>query len=323
VWDVATGYRAAIAKLVGEGNIKDYFLDRHVAYHRNALPQHVASDDYVLSRYASESVVTEALYFDADVVFIVSGLNFHALTLDLLRKIKLPTAVLFTESPYEDESQSTWAANYPDMVVFTNDQSSAEKFGWQYVPHSYNPDVHYPRNVDTTCDVVMVGTGWPERQAFLEHVNWDEIDLRLYGIWPTMKPDSPLRPFLMPRLVDNKRISELYCGAKICLNFHRDSGTHHAYSLGPRAFEIAASGAFQLSDHRDELVDVFGASVPVFRTVEELGDLIRHFLEHDDERRRLAEYSRERVRKCTFDDRAAKIVKELSVVVTQEINVNA
>lgn len=309
IWDVGTGYRKAFAQILGEESISDYFLDRRFAYHRRALPEERQADIALISKMATENVVSEALYFNADLVFIVSGLNFHSAGLWLLEKARIPTAVLLTESPYEDEYQREWLSSAVAPRVFTNDRFSAEAYGWTFVPHAYDPDVHKPVATAKESDVLLVGTGWPERQAFLERVDWTGIRLCLMGVWPTMTPTSPLWPFLTQEQVKNDELARLYSTSKICLNFHRASTT--ALSLGPRAYEIAACGAFQLCDARADLSTVFGSSVPMFTTPEDLGQQIRFYLSNDIVRHRLAKASRAAVEKHTFHARAVDILTSL------------
>lgn len=309
IWDVARGYRSAFARIVGADNVRDYHLNTRSDHHRRALPVPQNTDPVTVSRLASETVVCEAIYFDADVVFVVSGLNFHPIALDALRKIGVHAAAILTESPYDDEPQAEWASVYPGMTVFTNEVISANKYLWNYIPHSYDPMVHRPVTPSGSCDVLMCGTGWPERQRLLESMSWDGIDLRLLGIWPDVNQDSPLFPFVHQACIDNLKMPEIYAGAKICLNIHR--GHPEARSLNPRAYEVAACGAFQISDYRQEIDAVFGDSVPVFTSAADLEYLIRFYLTYDDERKFRSLVARERVFDCTFDERASGMIETI------------
>lgn len=326
VWDVARGYRNAFQQIFGEENVRDYFLDRHTEYHRSAVyhragPQ-MAADVNVVSQMSSETAVLEAIRFDADLVFIVAGLNFHPSALWLLDKANIPTAVMLTESPYDDVEQLLWTTAMAQdgesllrrsPLIFTNERISARKYGWTYVPHSYDPKFHRPveASANYVCDVLMIGVGWPERQRLLEQVNWDGVNLRLYGIWPTVREKSPIFKFVQNNVVviDNERIAEPYCSAKICLNIHRHHET--AESLGPRVFEVAGCGGFQLSDYRQELHEQFGSSVPVFHSAQELESQIHHYLQNEFDRKRLAKQAYESVVNCTFAERAKNVVVEL------------
>ena len=320
IWDVARGYRSALERQGHE--IQDYFLNKHFAYHRGALPKEVKDNQTVLSKMASEGVLNQALYHQSDLVVIISGLNLHPVSLWLLEQVKLPIAVVFTESPYDDENQNRWLTERPvnrgDMLAttkaFTNDKFSAERFGWTYLPCAYDKTVHFPVEPqdDEKCDVVLVGTGWKERQGFLEAVNWSGIELRLYGVWPDLKERSPLFKFLRPLMVNNESVKKLYASAKVCLNFHRRHP--EAVSINPRAYELAACGAFQLSDPRPGVFELFGDSVPTFDSPEKLEELVRYYIDpaHEQERLVKADQAKRCVVDETFDRRATDLINVMS-----------
>lgn len=310
-WDVSRGYRSALERQGHE--VRDYVMKARFDYHRKALPPEVCNDTQVLSRQACENIVVEALYCEAELVVIVSGLNIHPIALWLLGQVGIPACVILTESPYDDESQAQWAdlshvGGKVDLTVFTNDRYSSITNGWPLLAPAFDPAIHRPVPVveSDVCDVVLVGTGWGERQAFLEAVNWADIDLRLYGVWPNITVESPLHRFYSPMVVDNAKIAEVYCSSRICLNFHRRSAV--AMTTGPRVYELAACGAFQLSDARPDLVTMFGDSVPTFDSPEQLEKLIHHYLANPEERELLASRALTAVQGNTFDTRAADLI---------------
>lgn len=317
VWDVARGYRMALARRIGEENIRDYYLNRHASFVTKALPEDQVANIQVISKLASEVLICEALYFSADLVIIVSGLNFHPATLWMLNKLKIPTHVIFTESPYEDENQIDWASVYPGMRIFTNERTSAKKYGWTYLQHAYDPETHFPTPCTLEdyppCDVLFVGTGWPQRQQMLESVDWTGINLRLEGYWPGLRegePDSPLKTCYREGFVDNTQINEHYASAKICINFHRSHPT--AESANPRVYEIPACGVLQICDDRAEVREVFGISVPTFSTGEELERLIRYYLAHEDARLYLVDQAQKLVQYHTFDQRVGALLDRVT-----------
>jgi spore maturation protein CgeB len=318
VWDVARGYRSALTRLVGDTNISDYFLDKHFAYHQKAIPED-AQNEIVLSKMASENILNEALYMFADIVIVVAGLNLHPLALWGLRRAGIAACTILTESPYEDVNQADWASVYPEMVIATTERSSLKAFpNWHYVPHAFDPAYHQPaaRSPEYACDVLMVGTGWPERQRLLEKVDWAGIDLKLFGIWGGITPSSPLHKFYPGgTLIDNRLITQRYCSAKVCLNIHRPHAT--AESLGPRAYELAACGAFQICDRRPEVTEVFGDAVPTVDVSSRdahihLEHHIRWALEHPDERLMMALRAKDRVQSHTFDNRARRLLEAVA-----------
>lgn len=324
IWDVARGYRSALGRLLGDASIQDYYLDRRLSYHiraleaneaANACPKGASKDQYLVSKLASETIIHEALCAEADLVFIVSGLNLHPICLKLLERVGIPAAILLTENPYDDDPQREFVSNYPSMAVFTHERFSAEKEGWLYLPHAYDPAIHRPVEADPAhaCDVMITATGWRERQAFLESVDWSGINLRVVGpkdAWPAMTEASPIWKSYHDEAVDNAKIAPRYAAAKICLNFHRQHPD--AWSPNPRAYEIAGCGAFQLSDPRQGVTALFGESVPVFDSPESLGNMVRQYLNDEPLRTRLAAESHRRVQQETFDERAKVLIEILA-----------
>jgi glycosyltransferase involved in cell wall biosynthesis len=70
-----------------------------------------------------------------------------------------------------------------------------------------------------------------------------------------------------------------------------------------RAFEAAACGAllFQEADNREVRAYFTDRREYVAYTADDLGPLLRHYLEHEDERRAIAEAARRRVERCSFE----------------------
>jgi spore maturation protein CgeB len=82
-----------------------------------------------------------------------------------------------------------------------------------------------------------------------------------------------------------------------------------AYSLGPRAFEIAACGAFQLCDDtRPELREIFDDTVATYTDGRDLQSTTAYYLAHDAKRQEMAQEARRRVAPCSFLNRAREIV---------------
>jgi spore maturation protein CgeB len=78
--------------------------------------------------------------------------------------------------------------------------------------------------------------------------------------------------------------ADLYRSTSASFSIHRSMryvGTDEeitdgeAYSLGPRNWELAACRTFQVSDFRQELVDVFGDTVPLYETPQEMSALLK------------------------------------------------
>ena len=77
-----------------------------------------------------------------------------------------------------------------------------------------------------------------------------------------------------------------------------------AESMNPRCYELAACGCFWISDRREELVEMFGETVPTFRDAKDLQTLIRRWLPDEVGRKRMAAAARARVLPHTWGTRA-------------------
>jgi spore maturation protein CgeB len=318
VFDVARGLRIALAR---QGHdIKDFWLDSRMKYHARSIsylkfdPEQIEEEVRLeISRQASDTMVIEAMYHEADLVMIVSGLQIHPGGLWLVRQADIPIAMFLTESPYDDEAQSDLAAL--SNWVFTNDLLSAERHpDWHYLAHAIDPQLHQPGAVeaDKACDVFMVSSAWPERRELLERVDWTGIDFRLFGFWPDVDEQSPLRPFVRDERMANEDAVRWYRSAKISINHHRHSEV--AKSMNPRVREIVASGGFCISDPRQEISDLFGASIPTYRSAEELASQIRYFLAHPQVRADLIKRAQHGLNGDTFDDRAREVMRVIGSV---------
>ena len=306
--DVTTGLRSALLRAGHE--VRDYRLDNRLELMRRAFPAEMQETE--VCRMASENVLAEATYHQADLVLIVSGVLFHEAGLWLLQHYRLPTAVVMTESPYSDQEQRRWIYRYPHVTVFTQERTSAAREGWFYLPAAYDVDVHRPvaPSVAEASDVLLVGTGFEERQRLLEAVDWTGINFRLQGYWPAITADSRIFQFHVPGCVNNGELPPIYAATKIALNPYRDGDG--AESLNPRAYELAACGVFQVSSYRRECEDVFGDAIPMYRSAEELETLIRYYLAHPDERQTKADAARMIVQGQTFDQRVDDIMTVLA-----------
>jgi len=275
---------------------------------------------------ASKDVIERALRWDVDGVLVVSAMFLHPDLLVLLRRAHMPTALVLTESPYDDFRQRI-IAPFVDLL-WTNERLSVEPLSevnpnTHYLPHAYDPAVHQPdksRDPDDvpSHDVVLVGSLFGERGELLGSVDWSGIDLGLYGDWRGLGSRHKLRQYVRGGITDNRQAAALYRHAKIGLNLYRQSigwgsgapRIDQADSLNPRALELAACGCFQISEPRAEVVDYFGDSVATFRDADELGQLIRHYLAHPLERQRRAARACEAIRGRTFAAMAATILAD-------------
>jgi spore maturation protein CgeB len=325
--DVWAGLKAG---LQARGHvIYDYALDAriersgawlHYCWHRGGRQTDKPGADDVLY-HAGEELVARALRVMPDLVLIVSGMYLHPDVAVLLKRAGLRTAILFTESPYDDERQKRLLP-FIDLA-WTNERSSARELGVRYLPHAWAKGVHDALQVADAGvpahDVVFVGTGFKERVELLERADWDGIDLGLYGAWELLGSRHPLRRFLRGKYIDNAHAAKLYRRARIGLNLFRLSKGFgkdapriaHAESLNPRAYELAALGCFTISERRVEVEETFGDLVPTFGDPAELRPLVDRWLGDPEGRDRVRGMLPAAVAAHTWDARAAAVEEDL------------
>lgn len=332
VSDVFTGYYDALKAqghdvgvyLLSEryGEATDLLLSR---WRRSGKDPDTKPGPVQIQYEAGREVILRALYHQPDWVVIVAGFYFHPDLTVMLRRAGQKVAILLTESPYDDAQQA--AVIPPANLVFTTERSSPAALrqanpNTYYLPHAYDPLRHWPRppvGGVVSHDVLFIGTFFKERIELLSAIDWSGIDLGLYGWFDLIPRRSKLRQYLRDGLVDNADAAELYCAAKINLNMYRTSKGYgkkterieHAESMNPRGYELAACGAFHLSDPRAEIAETFGDLVPTFRDAKELERLIRAYLPAAALRQSVARRLPAAVEVHTFDARARTLIDHL------------
>lgn len=322
--DVAVGYTHALTHLGHEISTFDYH-DRLSFYDVALQAWEARNPDFHWEKehariFASEHLATEAVDFRPDVVLAVCGLSLHRRAYELLYKLGLPVVTLLTESPYLDETQADMLKVTKAAGAFTNDRVSVSAIAntagipVAYLPHSFDPSTHYPRAAapDQQSEVFFFGTLWPERKVLFAKL-LDRPGFNIGGTEIDLPEGSPIR------IMDNAELAGRYCGTKVALNHHRtfsgigeDGHQQHvkaAYSLGPRAFEIAACGAFQLCDDtRPELDQVFRGSVATYADGVELEAMVDYYRARPGLRQEMAAEALRLVQPCSFVERARSVV---------------
>ena len=101
---------------------------------------------------------------------------------------------------------------------------------------------------------------------------------------------------------------EVLQGSQMTLNHHIDVADEYAGNL--RLFEATGVGALLVTDWKKNLHEMFepGREVVAYRTPEECVELIRHYLDHEDERQTIARAGQERtLRDHTFYHRMQEL----------------
>jgi len=270
-----------------------------------------------------------------DVILIVCGLDLYKSAWKWLwefrKNMKRPYKIvtIYTESPYRP-SEELELAQWSDYI-FTNERDFVGRLrrfqprAW-YMPQAYDDLIHTPGERERRYGTYFCGSGFTSRINVLSQIDWAaaESELTLKGLWPDIDEASPLWPYYINGLVQNEGVIEDYRSSDICLNIHRQEGeivvferdtptsyakeravfkVKDAWSMNNRACEIAATGAFQITDDtRGETVEVFGDSVPRFSMDDPAGlqSLVAYYTRRPELRAKKAQEARVRISGRTY-----------------------
>jgi glycosyltransferase involved in cell wall biosynthesis len=186
-----------------------------------------------------------------------------------------------------------------------------------YLPFGYAPGVHFFDPPITTeehrglaADVIFAGGADSDRLPLIRALIDGGFSMALYGgYWGR---ESYTKRWNRG-IAGTQEIRRAVAAAKVALCLVRRANRDgHAM----RTFELAAMGACILAEdtaeHR-EILGEDGKGVVYFRSCPEMIEKTRWLLEHDDERRRLAAYARERLSagRNTYADRLVAMLEHV------------
>jgi hypothetical protein len=287
-------------------------------------PYKKAMDDEQVKQMALKGILETSMVFWPEVVFFVSAFFFTAPLFQVLKARNMKLVMLHTESPYEDEKQMA-RGEFADLNLL-NDPVNLQ--AWKdlgpaaaYMPHSYDPDIHYPPNPrNYEADFSFVGTGFKSRRDFFGKLNLEGIDTAIGGGGWGDALNEPENAHVLKYLghhpeqcVDNEETARIYRLTKVGINKYREeSEDEHAgegWAMGPREVEMAASELFFLRDSRPEGDEIFEGILPVYRSADEASDLLRYWVRHDTKREDRARRARAAIADRTFDNHAAYFMR--------------
>ncbi|MBH0198480.1 MAG: glycosyltransferase [Nitrospira sp.] len=282
-----------------------------------------------LAEILSLSTITRLAEDPPDLVLAIAQAPLTLAVLEHLRKKKFLTAMWFVENYRHLTYWQQLASGYDYWFVIQQGacleaftRAGARFVG--YLPMAADPAVHKPlvltkaERTEYGADVSFVGAGYPNRRALLPRWLSDEWTFRLWGNeWEGADDLASVLQRGGAR-IDAETCAKVFNASAVNLNLHSCGGDRldpDADFVNPRTFELAACGAFQLSDERSLFPDLFtDQEVVRFRSVEDVPTLIRTWLKDPDRRRAVAEAARRRVlRDHTYEHRMKKLLTSIGV----------
>lgn len=193
--------------------------------------------------------------------------------------------------------------------------------GANWLPMACDPNEHRPVELSVQekqhygNDIVFVGSYYPNRAELFEKLV--NFDLGIWGSgWEKLEAKSKLRRCVKASHTPPSEWLKIYSASKIVLVTHYQDPEKrfHVYQASPKIFEAMACGAFTVSDNQRDVFSLFkdGEHLVRFDNPGELVKKIKYYLDHSEERERIAMQGREEVLKNhTYEHRIEKL---LSVV---------
>lgn len=292
------------------------------ARHRQAMQGRFAE---VLSL----STITHLSEDPPDLVLAIAQAPLTLAVLEHLRKKKFLTAMWFVENYRHLTYWQQLAAGYDYWFVIQQAecQKALKRAGARdvgYLPMAADPAVHRPliltdaERVEYGADLSFVGAGYPNRRALLPRWLSKDWSFKLWGNeWEGAADLAPVLQRSGAR-IDTEACMKVFNASAINLNLHSCGGDAldpQADFVNPRTFELAACGAFQLTDERALLPDLFtDEEVVRFRHTEDVPALIRLWLDDPSGRRIIAEAARQRVlRQHTYGHRMKELLAAIGL----------
>ena len=148
-----------------------------------------------------------------------------------------------------------------------------------YIPQFTNKDRFYPDyNEELKSDVLFVGVNAFYRKAY-KYLLDENIDVTIFG--PNYDEGISKANYL-----DNRILRKYYSSAKIVLNDTRDGMKEYGF-ISNRIFDASACGSLVISDYVKEIEDIYGDSIPMWKTKDELIKFVKYYLDPKNEKERI------------------------------------
>lgn len=250
----------------------------------------------------SQAILAQVETFEPDLVLALAQAPLSRQMLRRLRRDGVATAMWFVEDYKVFTYWRAFAPLYDVFAViqkqpFLDELAAGGQSRALYLPMAALPEFHLPMELTPeqtrqyAADVAFVGAGYPNRRrAFraLSHLN--------FKIWGTEWEGESLLARHVQKggaRVSPEECVIIYNAAKINLNLHSSVQSRELVPQGdfvnPRAFELAAAGAFQLVDKRSLMDELFEeGTLATFSDAREMLERVEHYLARPEERFALA-----------------------------------
>lgn len=168
-----------------------------------------------------------------------------------------------------------------------------------------------PLKRDKKYDIVFIGnTKQGKIRKIISDIGASRYKVKIWGWgWKGIIPDE----WYGGEYYENENLNELYASSKIALNDHHNDMRKEGF-INPRILDVLASGGFVISDRVQGIEDIFGNSVPVYDTPEELHRLIDAYINDSEARDAIAGKGQIKALQYTCNASCSAIIRHIKSV---------
>ncbi|MDO8826450.1 glycosyltransferase [Methylophaga sp.] len=170
---------------------------------------------------------------------------------------------------------------------------------------------------DAEIDVIFVGSADLRRIFLLENIA-DKVTIygnRWQRQWPLMS--EALQQKVIDKPIWGEQLQAKLIASKIVLNITRIPFYGAETGINHRIFEAMSLGCFVLTDHCDEIAELFevGEEIETFKGIDELKHKVDYYLKHDEKRQRIAQRGHQRFLKdYSWQTRSADLLTKMGLL---------
>jgi len=302
-----------------------YFMKN--AFEKNGLKTEIV--DTMTDDNPYDALMNKLNTFHPDIFFFIKD---YRLKPEWIAEIKQKGII--TVQWYIDPVIPDWLPPFVEIVdvFFTMSEGLVDEFKKlndrvYFLSQGFDPSFYVIKEITEkdnrlySAEVTFVGNlgskpQYLARRKFLSRVLKEGFQLKWWG--PRIPRKFSTLPLLLGRLgrayggkfVWGEEYAKVARLSKVFLAF--DSMPHIRKSMSARMYTAVGCGAFYMCQHVEGIEDVLepGKEIVTFKDEDEMIDLIRYYLKHEEERKRIASRGKERVLKeHTYEKRIKKLLK--------------
>lgn len=251
-----------------------------------------------------------------DAFFTIYGHTHDVKTLEAIKKKGIPTICWWLNDPFDLAYKHIPVQLYD--FFFSNSAGTEPVYrhyqarNIHYLPVGIDPEVHYPiPGTEKKYDIVFAGD-WHQIREKTMLMLTQEFNVAIIGPWKRkIAKDSPLHPFFIRQgYFTPAEMALLFNQARIVYNLHTWYG-RWPYGVNPRLFEASGCGAFQISDNKQEIADLYerDKEVVLYENTAEVPALFARYLADDAARAAIGERALARtLREHTYQHRMQQLI---------------